>query len=205
METTGTSGGRSSPSDQAGHVPPLHLQREGDRVDRVGASGGRPPRGEGEAQTIWGSPGVSARKRIFTGIGVALAAAVFFAIAHWQGASMLVSTIIGIIFIGCFVWYLTIVAPRPFTLALDAGAITRTDAGKEPEVIPWTGMAKVKEEVFKSGKSVSLTVYKRVGERGLHKAWAVYRDDVPRFDELLAAVRAALPEGVPWIRETVHE
>ena len=185
METIGTSGGEIA--------------------DRVGASDGRSARDEGETQSRWVSPGVSVRKRIFTGAGVALAAAVFFAIARWQGASMLVSTIIGIIFIGCFVWYLTIVAPRPFTLALDSGAITRTDVGNEPEVIPWTGVAKVKEEVFKSGKSVSLTVYKRVGERGLHKAWAVYRDDVPRFDELQAAMRAALPDGVPWIRETVHE
>ncbi|HKS71233.1 MAG TPA: hypothetical protein VJQ45_12485 [Ktedonobacterales bacterium] len=198
METIGKNKGTSPPG-------PLSLRGEGEITDRAGASNGRPARDESEAQARWVSPGVSVRKRILTGIGVALAAAVFFAIARWQGASMLVSTVIGIIFIGCFVWYLTIVAPRPFTLALDAGALTRTDAGKEPEVIPWTGMAKVKEEVFKSGKSVSLTVYKRVGERGLHKAWAVYRDDVPRFDELLAAVRAALPESVPWIRETVHE
>lgn len=162
-------------------------------------------RGEGAAEARWRSPGVSVRKRILTAAGVVLAAVVFFAIARWQGASMLVSTIIGVIFIGCFVWYLTIVAPRPFTVALGAAGITRTDAGGEPETIPWTGLARVKEEAFKSGKSVSLTVYKRVGERGVHRAWVVYRDDVPRFDELLAAVRAALPEDVPWMRETVHE
>ncbi len=166
-----------------------------------------PRDGEGEPETEarWVSPGVSVRKRILTGIGVALAAAVFFAIARWQGASMLVSTIIGIIFIGCFVWYLTIVAPRPFTIALDAAGITRTDAGGEPETVPWTGIARVKEEVFKSGKAVSLAVYKRVGDRGVHRAWVVYRDDVPRFDELLVAVRASLPESVPWMHETVHE
>lgn len=162
-------------------------------------------RDEGEPETRWVSPGVSARKRMLTGIGVALAAGVFFAIARWQGASMLVSTIIGVIFISCFVWYLTIVAPRPFVLALDAAGIARTEAGGTLETIPWTGIARVKEEVFKNGKSVSLAVYKRVGERGVHRAWVVYRDDVPRFDALLAAVRAALPEDVPWMRETVHE
>ena len=49
-------------------------------------------------------------------------------------------------------------------------------------IIPWTGIAKVKEEVFKNGTSVSITVYKRVGERGLHRSWVVYRDDLPGFD-----------------------
>lgn len=163
------------------------------------------PRDVGEIADRWVSPGVSMRKRIFTAIGVALATVVFFLIARWQGAGMLVSSIIGAIFIGCFVWYLTIVAPRPFTLTLGDAGITRTDAGGAPELIPWTGLAKVKEEVFKSGKSISLTVYRRVGERGLHKAWTVYRDDVPRFDELLSAVHEALPEDVAWNREMVHE
>jgi hypothetical protein len=182
---------------------PLSLRGEGEPEARQAAPNHQ--WGGVGAEARWHSPGVSTRKRFLTGVGVALAAVVFFAIARWQGASMLVSTIIGVIFIGCFVWYLTIVAPRPFTLALDTAGITRTDAGGEPELIPWAGVAKVKEEVFKSGKSVSLTVYKRVGERGLHRAWVVYRDDVSRFDELLAAVHVALPEGAPWVRETVHE
>lgn len=153
----------------------------------------------------WVSPGVSLSKRILTGIGVALAAAVFFVIALTQGAPMVVSTIIGVVFIGCFVWYLRIVAPMPFTIRLDEGGITRTERGGEPASIPWSGVAKVKEELFKNGTSVSLTVYKRVGERGLHRAWVVYRDDIPRFDELGTAMQEALPEGTPWIRERVHE
>jgi hypothetical protein len=153
----------------------------------------------------WVSPGVSARKRWLTGAGVALAALVFFAIARWQGASMLVSTIIGVIFIGCFVWYLTVVAPAPFTITLDTEGVTRADRGGEPATIPWQGIAKVKEEVFKNGTSVSLTIYKRVGERGLHRAWVVYRDDIPRFDALRDALRAALPDATPWIAERVHD
>lgn len=153
----------------------------------------------------WRSPGVSVRKRWLTAIGVALAALVFFAIALSEGASMLVSTIIGVVFIGCFVWYLRIVAPTPFTIRLDAAGITRTERDGEPLAIAWPGVAKVKEEVFKNGTSVSLTVYKRVGERGLHRAWVCYRDDVPRFDELVAALRAALPADRPWLRERLHE
>ncbi len=153
----------------------------------------------------WVSPGVSVRKRILTGIGVALVAVIFFVIALTQGAPMVVSTIIGVVFIGCFVWYLRIVAPTPFTIRLDEQGVTRTDSGGEPVSIPWNGVAKVKEELFKNGTSVSLTVYKRVGERGLHRAWVVYRDDIPRFDDLATAMQGALPEGAPWIRERVHE
>jgi hypothetical protein len=155
----------------------------------------------------WVSPGVSVRKRWLTGACVALAAVIFFVIALTQGASMLVSTLIGVVFIGCFVWYLRIVAPEPFTIRLDDQGVTRVDKAKggEAVTIAWDAIAKVKEEQFKNGTSVSLTVYKRVGERGLHRAWVVYRDDLPRFDELAATLRAALPEGSPWIRETVHD
>ena len=63
----------------------------------------------------------------------------------------------------------------------------------------------MKEERFKNGTPVSLAVYKRVGERGVARAFVVYRDDIPRFDAFRAAVHAALPEGVPWRQETVHE
>lgn len=153
----------------------------------------------------WASPGVSVRKRWLTGIGVAIAAAVFILIALYEGASALVSTIIGVVFIGCFVWYLRIVAPVPFILTLDSENLTKADRGAEPVVIAWKNVAKVKEEVYKNGTSVSVMVYKRVGAKGLHRAWVVYRDDIPRFDAFAEAVRAALPEGTPWIRERVHE
>lgn len=153
----------------------------------------------------WSSPGVSVRKRWLTGIGVALAAAVFFVIAVHEGASGLVGTVIGVVFIGCFVWYLTIVAPTPFTLTVSSDGITRTERGGEPATIAWQSVAKIKEEYFKNGTSVSVTVYKRVGERGLHRAWVVYRDDIPRYDAFVGAVRAALPDGTPWLREQVHE
>lgn len=152
----------------------------------------------------WKCPGVSVRKRWMTGAGVALAAVVFLLIGFTQGA-MLASTIIGIIFIACFVWYLRIVAPVPFTLTLTADGISRTEQGGEPTFVAWAGVAKIKQEVFKNGTAVSLTLYKRVGERGLHRAWVVYRDDIPHFDDLLVAVRDRLPSETPWIVEQVHE
>jgi hypothetical protein len=153
----------------------------------------------------WVSPGVSVRKRIITGIGVSLVAILFFLIAASEGAPALVSTIIGVIFIAGFVGYLRVVSPAPFTLRLDERGVTRTDRGAEPQLITWGGVARVKEEVFKSGVSVSLTVYKRVGARGLHRAWVIYRDDIPQFDAFVEAFAAALPLDRPWARETIHE
>jgi hypothetical protein len=153
----------------------------------------------------WASPGVSLGKRILTGVGVALVAALFLFIAYYERASMLVSTLIGLVFIGCFIWYLRIVAPAPYTLRLDAAGISRAERSAEPQAIAWTGIARIKEEVFKNGTSVSFALYRRVGERNVARAFVIYRDDIPRFDEFLAAVRTRLPEGVEWRRETVHE
>jgi hypothetical protein len=153
----------------------------------------------------WVSPGVSVRKRWLTGIGVAIASIVFFAIALWEGAGMVVSTLIGIIFIGGFVGYLTVVAPTPFAIRLSADGISRAERGGEPEIIPWDRVAKIKEEVFPNGKPVSIAVFKRVGEKGLHRAWVVYGDDIPRFPEFIAGLHASLPTEAPWIRDTVHE
>jgi hypothetical protein len=153
----------------------------------------------------WICPGVPPVRRIITGIGVTAAAALFFFLALWQGATMLVSTIIGIVFIGGFVGYLRVVAPVPFTLALDGEGLSRTERGGEPLRIAWPNVAKIKEERFKSGKSVSLTVYKRVGERGLHRAFVVYRDDIRDFDSFARALRAGVPPERPWLVETVHE
>jgi len=179
-------------------------ERVGLPADAAGREAAADASGGAEARE-WVGPGVSLRKKLLTGLGVALVAALFLFIAWYENAGMLASTLIGLVFIGCFVWYLRIVAPTPFTLRLDAAGIARTERGGEPRAIPWTGVARVKEEVFKSGTPVSLAVYKRVGERNVARAFVVYRDDVPCFDALLAAVRAALPEGTPWQRETVHE
>ena len=153
----------------------------------------------------WVCPGVSVRKRWITGIGVILASALFFFIARVEGGTMLVSTLIGVIFIAGFIGYLRVVAPKAFTIRLDAEGVTRTARGQEPLTISWDKVAKIKEEDFPNGKPVSIAVFKRVGERGLHRAWVVYGDDIPHFADFIAALHAGLPESTPWLRETVHE
>jgi hypothetical protein len=160
---------------------------------------------ETQAAREWLCPGVPLRRKVLTGIGVTLAAAGFFALALWQGASMVVSTIIGAVFIGGFVGYLGVVAPTPFSLRLDATGITRSERGREPSTIAWDRIARIKEEAFKNGRSVSLAVYKRVGTRGVHRAFVVYRDDVNGYDSFHAALRAGVGDGAPWQRETIHE
>lgn len=170
----------------------------------VASGAGSSPTTDGAAQ-VWVSPGVSPRKRVLTALGIALAAGVLILIAIHEGGPIWVSTLIGAVFIGCFVWYLRIIAPTPFTLRLNAAGISREERGSEPVQIPWDGLARVKEEVFPNGQAISLAFYKRVGATGVYRAFVVYRDDIPRFDDFLAAVRAALPESVPYRRETVHE
>ena len=153
----------------------------------------------------WVCPGVSVRKRWITAVGVVLASALFFFIALKEGATMLVSTLIGIVFIGGFIGYLRVVAPQAFTITVDEEGVTRTNRGQESALITWANIAKIKEEDFPNGKPVSIAVFKRVGERGLHRAWVVYGDDIPRFSDFIAALRAGVPESTPWLRETVHE
>jgi hypothetical protein len=153
----------------------------------------------------WVCPGVPYRRRVLTGAGVTLAAALFFFLAVWQGASMLASTLIGIVFIGGFVGYLLLAAPAPFTVTVDAAGVRRATRGGPAVDVPWSSVARIKEERFPAGEPLSLTVYKRSGERGVYRAFVVYGDDVTHFDTLLRAVRARMPEDRPWHVERVHE
>jgi hypothetical protein len=154
---------------------------------------------------VWTCPGVPYGRRVLTGAGVTLAAVLFFFLALWQGATMLVSTLIGAVFIGGFVGYLLLVAPAPFTLTVGADGMRRVSRGGAPVDVPWQSVARIKEERFPSGKPLSLTVYKRSGERGLFRAFVVYGDDLTHFDSFLDAVRARAPADRPWQVERVHE
>ncbi len=100
-------------------------------AEATGAEGFGEAAGGDSTALEWASPGVSLRKRILTGVGVALVAALFLFIAWYENASMLISTLIGLVFIGCFIWYLRIVAPTPYTIRLDDAGITRTERNGE--------------------------------------------------------------------------
>lgn len=180
--------------------PPAHSRTDGETM-RAGRASAAADVDEQE----WVSPGVSMPKRVLTGLLILGAVGVFLLIATHEGASMWASTLIGAVFIGCFIWYLRIVAPRPFTLRVSGAGISRQELGGPLITVAWSEVARMKEEVFKNGRSVSLSVYKRTGERSVYRAFVVYRDDIARFDALLSALRTAMPEGTRWQRETVHE
>jgi hypothetical protein len=145
------------------------------------------------------------RRRAVTALGVILAASLFFFVAVWQGASMLLSTLIGIVFIGGFVGYLWLVAPAPYRVTVDAAGVRRATRGGVPMDVPWTSLARIKEEQFPNGKPLSLTVYKQSGERSVFRAFVIYGDDIPHFDAFLGAMRAHAPHDRAWQIERVHE
>src|SRR5260221_1916881 len=101
----------------------------------------------------WVCRGVPYRRRVLTGGGVIAAAALFFFLALWQGATMLVSTLIGVVFIGGVVGYLGGVAPPPFPLTIDASGLARAERGGPPARVPLPGGAKSKEERLKQRKT----------------------------------------------------
>lgn len=156
-------------------------------------------------ERIFTSPGVTVNRKIGTGIFVGLLGLFTLFVAIEQGATVVVSTIIGVVFIGGFIGYLRVVAPPPFRVALAAEALRYEEQGMERVVIPWPNVVKIKEERFPNGLPISLAVYKRVGAKGLHRAFLVWRDDLPAFDELVTALRDHVPATTRWNVETVHE
>ena len=155
---------------------------------------------------VFVGPGLSLFKRIMTILGVLGVAALVLWIAVHQGASAIGSTIAAIVFIIGFVIYLRIVAPVPFTIELEPGALIKRSRNGEVIEVPWERLTRVKEEFFPNGKRISITVYRKPATpQEKTKAWAVYRDDVTGIDELAQALEQAIPETCAWQSETVHE
>lgn len=151
------------------------------------------------------SPGLTPGRRYGTAIMLFVLGVFVVGIIWYEGRSGIIAAILGALLIAGFIWYLRMIAPAPFTLKLTPEAFIREEAGQEPLVIPWDKFVRVKEEQFPNKKIISVTVYKKVGARGVHRALVLYRDDLPRFDEFRRALRdATLPE-TPWHLETVHE
>ena len=155
---------------------------------------------------VFVGPGLSPFKRIVTMIGVLGLTALVLWIAIHQGVSAVGSTIVAILFITGFVIYLRIVAPVPFTIALEPEALVKRSRNGEVIEIRWEDLTRIKEEFFPNGKRISVIVYRKpTSPEQKTKAWAVYRDDVTGIDSLTDALKQAIPDTCQWVSETVHE
>jgi hypothetical protein len=159
---------------------------------------------------IFIGPGLSPFKRLVTILGVTLLLALVLWIAIYegllQGGSAVGSTIVAVLFILGFIYYLRLIAPVPFTIHLEEEALVKRSKNGEVIEIPWQNLTCVKEEFFHSGKRIGITAFRRPSSpQEKAKAWAVYRDDVTDIDGLAEALKAVIPPTCEWKSETVHE
>ena len=155
-------------------------------------------------------PGLSPFKRIVTIAGVIGLFGLVLWIAIYQGilqgGSAVGSTIVALLFILGFVYYLRLIAPVPFTITLEPEALIKRSKKGEILEIRWENLTRVKEEFFHNGKRIGITVFRKPSTpQEKAKAWAVYRDDVMDIDALAEALHAAIPATCEWKSETVHE
>lgn len=157
-------------------------------------------------EQIFIGPGLSPFKRIVTTLGVLGMIAVVLWIAVHEGAPVIGSTIIALVFILGFIYYLRLIAPVPFTIELEAEKLVKRSRNGEVIELRWDELTSIKEEFFPNGKRIGVIVYRKpVAPQQKAKAWAVYRDDVTNIDGLAEALRKAIPESCEWQSETVHE
>jgi len=164
----------------------------------------------GQEQVFIG-PGLSLFKRIGTILGVVAVTALVLWIAVYQhythnDASVIGSTVAAILFIGGFIYYLSLVAPVPFTITVGAQTLVKRSSRGDLVELRWDEVTSVQEEFFPNRKRISVSVYRAVTDPGQKaKAWAVYRDDVTDLDGLAEALKQAIPPTCTWRSETVHE
>ena len=155
---------------------------------------------------IFIGPGLSPFKRTVTILGVLGLTALVLWIAIYQGISVIASTIAALVFIIGFVIYLRMIAPVPFTIAIEPEALVKRNKKDEVIEIRWEDLTRIKEEFFPNGKRIGIIAYRKPGSpEQKAKAWAVYRDDVTDIDGLAEALKQAIPETCKWESETVHE
>jgi len=155
---------------------------------------------------IFIGPGLSPFKRTVTILGVLGLIALVLWIAIYQGISVIASTIAALLFIVGFVVYLRMIAPIPFTIALEQEALVKRNTRGEVIEIRWEDLTRIKEEFFPNGKRIGIIAYRKPATpEQKTKAWAVYRDDVTDIDGLAVALKEAIPETCQWDSETVHE
>jgi hypothetical protein len=159
---------------------------------------------------IFIGPGLSPLKRIVTILGVIFLIALVLWIAIYegilQGGSVVGSTIVAILLILGFVYYLRLIAPIPFTIHLEEEALVKRNRNGEVIEIRWENLTRVKEEFFHNGKRIGITAFRKPSSpQEKANAWAVYRDDVTDIDALAEALKAAIPPTCEWKGETVHD
>ena len=155
-------------------------------------------------------PGLSPFKRLVTIFGVIFLLALVLWIAFYQGilqgGSAVGSTIVAVLFILGFIYYLRLIAPVPFTIRLEPEALIKESKNGEVIEVRWENLTRVKEEFFHNGKRIGITVFRKpASPQEKPKAWAVYRDDVTEIDALAEALKASVPETCTWQSETVHD
>ncbi|MGI0133972.1 MAG: hypothetical protein ACREBW_03325 [Candidatus Micrarchaeaceae archaeon] len=160
--------------------------------------------------TVFIGPGLSPFKRFVTIFGVMFLIALVLWIAIdqgvLQGGSAVGSTIVAILFILGFIYYLRLIAPVPFTINLEQEALVKRSKNGEVVEIRWENLTRVKEEFFHNGKRIGVTAFRKPATpQEKAKAWAVYRDDVTDIDALAEALKGAIPETCEWLSETVHD
>lgn len=150
------------------------------------------------------SPGLTPGRRYGTAIMLCVLGLFVVGIVFYEGGSLIVSAVLGLLLIAGFIWYLRLIAPTPFTLRLTPEGLVRQEKAGEPQVIPWDQIARVKEEQFANGKVIGVMVYAR-SKRSVYRALVLYRDDLPQFDAFRQALKASTLPETPWQLETVHE
>lgn len=162
-------------------------------------------------EQVFIGPGLSPLKRIVTIIGVICLVVVVLWIAVYQqstrnDASVIGSTIAAILFIGGFIYYLSLIAPVPFTITVSSQGVFKHSRKGDVIDLLWEDLTRVKEEFFPNGKRISVIVYRKImAPDQKAKAWAVYRDDVTDLDGLAEMLKQTIPETCQWESETVHE
>ena len=162
-------------------------------------------------EQVFIGPGLSPFKRIVTILGVICLVALVLWIAVYQqntrnDASVIGSTIAAIVLIGGFIYYLSLVAPVPFTITIGPQGVLKRSRKGDVIDLRWEDLTRVKEEFFPNGKRIGVIVYRKVTAPDQKaKAWAVYRDDVTDLDGLADTLKKAIPQTCKWESETVHE
>ncbi len=162
------------------------------------------------AQKVFIGPGLSPFKRVVTITGVIGLLALILWIGMYQGflqgGSAIGSTIVAVLFVLGFVYYLRLIAPVPFTIELTGEALVKRSKRGEVIEIRWENLTRIKEEFFHNGKRIGITAFRQPSSpQEKAKAWAVYRDDVTDIDALATALKETIPPTCEWLSETVHD